>query len=349
MLNRSGTGPTAPIPIVIDTDIGADPDDALALIFALASPEVDVLGITVVDGDVDLRARMAARLLGMAGRADIPVIKGRSMPIGPGRGPTMLGFEGRGLLDVDYAGPDATILDTPAPEWIVEMSKEIDFHLVAIGPLSNVAVAVETEPAFVHRLRGLTIMGGVLDVDSLPAPWRERIERNGLVAGWPDHNTASDPTAALICARSGARITWVTNEVTLKTPLPWATRNRLPANTPLGNALGRMIDSWDTYMSGTMSPACTGIPELANTAVFLHDPLTVAALFPSDWLMLSQLRLNYGIENGLFRLRGAGLPCEATASVSIAIDAVDFHSVWRDRVLQYLERVDDTHAASRPG
>lgn len=346
MLNRSRTGFAAPIPIVIDTDIGADPDDALALIFALASPEVDVLGITVVDGDVDLRARMAARLLGMAGRADIPVIKGRSMPIGPGRGPTMLGFEGRGLLDADYVGPYATILNTPAPEWLVEMSKETDFHLVAIGPLSNVAVAVETEPAFVHRLRGLTIMGGVLDVDALPAPWRERIERYGLAAGWPDHNTASDPSAALICARSGARLTWVTSEVTLKTPLPWATRNRLPANTPLGNALGRMIDSWDAYMSGTTSPASNGMPKQANTAVFLHDPLTVAALFAGDWLELSQLRLAYGIEHGLFRLRSAGPPCEATASVSIAIDAAGFQSVWRDRVLQYLESVDDAHTVS---
>ena len=68
---------TPPIPVVIDTDIGADPDDALALVLALASPEVDVRGVTIVSGDVDLRARIAARLLGMAGRPDIPVFRGQ--------------------------------------------------------------------------------------------------------------------------------------------------------------------------------------------------------------------------------------------------------------------------------
>ena len=61
---------TSAIPIVIDTDVGADPDDALALILALASPEVDVRGVTIVSGDVSWRARIATRLLGIAGRSD---------------------------------------------------------------------------------------------------------------------------------------------------------------------------------------------------------------------------------------------------------------------------------------
>ena len=67
---------TSPIPIVIDTDIGADPDDALALVLALASPEVDVRGVTIVSGDVAWRAWIATRLLGLAGRSDIPVFLG---------------------------------------------------------------------------------------------------------------------------------------------------------------------------------------------------------------------------------------------------------------------------------
>jgi purine nucleosidase len=76
----------------------------MTLAFAVASPEVDVLGVTVVDGDVELRARMAARILGMMGRADIPVFLGERQPMGPGRGPTILGFEGRDLLDLPYRG-----------------------------------------------------------------------------------------------------------------------------------------------------------------------------------------------------------------------------------------------------
>jgi len=71
---------TPPIPIVIDTDVGADPDDALALTLALASPEVDVRGVTIVSGDVTWRAQIATRLLGMAGRSDVPVFLGCGEP-----------------------------------------------------------------------------------------------------------------------------------------------------------------------------------------------------------------------------------------------------------------------------
>lgn len=140
-----------PIPIVIDTDIGADPDDAMALAFAAASPEVELLGVTVVDGDVELRARMASRILGMAGRADIPVVPGERLPVGDGRGPTMLGFEGRGLLDLPYGGPEAPIERTPATTWLSEQARRRPFHLVAIGPLTTVAPEHFGPPAEAHR------------------------------------------------------------------------------------------------------------------------------------------------------------------------------------------------------
>src|SRR5215216_7551154 len=97
---------TGSVPIVIDTDVGADPDDALALILALASPEVDVRGVTIVSGDVGWRARIATRLLGMAGRSDIPVFLGRGEPR------PMLGTEGEGLLDLPYHGTEAEVETT---------------------------------------------------------------------------------------------------------------------------------------------------------------------------------------------------------------------------------------------
>ena len=137
---------TSPIPIVVDTDIGADPDDALALVLALASPEVDVRGVTIVSGDVDLRARMAARLLGMAGRPDIPIFRGRGESLDPTREPAMTGTEGQGLLDLPYQGPEATIDATSASDWLVEESRRRPFHLVTIGPLTNVAFALGQDP-----------------------------------------------------------------------------------------------------------------------------------------------------------------------------------------------------------
>ncbi len=145
---------TSPIPIVIDTDIGADPDDALALVLALASPEVDVRGVTIVSGDVRWRARIATRLLGMAGRSDIPVFLGRGEPH------QMSGAEGQGLLDLPYDGPEATVETTPAVDWLLAESRRGPFHLVAIGPLTNVAAAIEEDREFAGRLLGLTVMGG---------------------------------------------------------------------------------------------------------------------------------------------------------------------------------------------
>ena len=230
----------SPIPVVIDTDIGADPDDALALVLALASPEIDLRGVTIVSGDVDLRARIAARLLGMAGRPDIPVFKGREEPLDPTRDQVMTGTEGQGLLDLPYQGPEATIDETFAPDWLIEESRRRPFHLVAIGPLTNVALAVEQDPGLAGRLLGLTAMGGLLDARSMPITWQRDIGERGPAA-WPDYNTVSDPTAALAVARSMNAITWVTLDVTMRAPLRAATREVLLANTPLGAALGRMI------------------------------------------------------------------------------------------------------------
>ena len=183
---------SAPIPIVIDTDIGSDPDDALALCLALASPEVDVHGVTIVSGDVDLRARMAARLLGMAGREDIPVFKGQGPPIGASSvdvAPELTGLEGRGLLDQPYDGPEATIEQHAAIDWLVEESRRRPFHLVAIGPLTNVALAMERDAGFAERLLSLTIMGGLLDPRTMPIAWQRDIEERGGagVAGLQHH------------------------------------------------------------------------------------------------------------------------------------------------------------------
>jgi inosine-uridine nucleoside N-ribohydrolase len=215
---------TSPIPIIIDTDVGADPDDALALILALASPEVDVRGVTIVSGDVDWRARIATRLLGMAGRSDIPVFLGR------GNAQQMLGSEGEGLLGLPYQGPEAIVQTTPAVDWLLAESCRVPFHLVAIGPLTNVAAAIEEDPGFAGRLIGLTVMGGLLDERTMPMAWQRAIQERGAAA-WPDYNTMRDPAAALTVARCGIPITWVTLDATMRAALRAAAR-KLPPTMP---------------------------------------------------------------------------------------------------------------------
>jgi purine nucleosidase len=320
----------AQIPIVIDTDVGADPDDAIALALALASPEVEVRGVTTVDGDVDLRARMAARLLGMAGRPDVPVVRGASV-----RGTQMMGLEGRGLLDHPWGGPEARILAASAPEWLVDTARRERFHLVALGPLTNVAAACRLDPGFARRLLGLTVMGGVYDESALPTAWQRAIREQGPSA-WPDYNTLVDPPAALVAARSGADATWVTSEVTHRIPLSRRARERFEQAGPLGRALGRMVDSWyEGWFRENMVERDNVAALPGDTVSLLHDPLTLGSLLPArdEWLTLRTVRLRYAIDAGFFRLYDAGGDGEATARVSVAAAAERFAEFCIERIV----------------
>lgn len=336
------------IPIVLDTDIGTDPDDALALLLTLASPEVELLGVTTVDGDVGLRARIAARLLRLAGREEVPVVPGLARPLGAGRGPTMLGHEGRGLLDGGEDGADGQIETVSAPEWLVEESRRRPFHLVAIGPLTNVAAALRLDPTLAERLLGLTTMGGVYDEGAFAEPWRRGFRALARPAAWWDHNTASDLEAALICAGSGVPTTWVTAELTLNAPLRRAGRDRLAAiGGPLAGGLVGMLDVWsDDWFWRTLPPFAGSSPLPADSVALLHDPLTVAALFAGPWLGLRRLTLGYGVEEGLFRLRPAA--GGAPATVSVSVDAEAFEAFLLDRLDRFLRTGGRETVAAAP-
>jgi purine nucleosidase len=322
---------TSPIPIVIDTDVGADPDDALALILALASPEVDVRGVTIVSGDVTWRARIATRLLGMAGRSDVPVFLGRDEPH------QMSGAEGEGLLDRPYQGPEATVQTTPAVGWLLTESRRRPFHLVAIGPLTNVASAIEQDPEFAGRLLGLTVMGGLLDERTMPIAWQRAIQEHGAAA-WPDYNTMCDPAAALTVARCGIPITWVTLDATMRAPLRAAARGMLPSDHPLGAALGRMIDAWYAFWFPTaLPPPHDPGPVPADAVAILHDPLAVAALFAGEWLQLRPARLASGIEEGVFRLHEQ--PAGAPGWLAARVDGAGFETFLVARIVRHLARL----------
>lgn len=109
----------------------------------------------------------------------------------------MMGLEGRGLLDHGWGGSEAHILDEAAPEWLVETANRQPFHLVALGPLTNVATACRLEPGFAGRLLGLTVMGGVYDETALPEAWQRAIAEHGADA-WPDYNTYVVPRRRLL-------------------------------------------------------------------------------------------------------------------------------------------------------
>ncbi|HYK95714.1 MAG TPA: nucleoside hydrolase [Candidatus Dormibacteraeota bacterium] len=163
------------IPLLLDVDTGID--DALALLYACASPEVDLLAVTCVGGNVDARqvAWNTRAVLELAGRADVPVHLGREQPLVKSlvttpetHGPTGLGYA---LLPE----PTRTIEAGEAADRIVELarSRPGELTLVTLGPLTNLAVALEREPALPSLLRALAIMGGAYRAPGNTTPTSE--------------------------------------------------------------------------------------------------------------------------------------------------------------------------------
>ena len=155
---------TAPRRIIIDTDPGID--DAMAIFYALASPELDVVALTTVFGNayVDTCTANALRLLEIAGRADIPVAAGSGGPlVGTFRGPVALvhGHDGQGDA-TSNTPPTSRAIDVAAVDYIVEtvMAAPGEITLVPLGPLTNIAAALQREPALGENLAEIVLMGG---------------------------------------------------------------------------------------------------------------------------------------------------------------------------------------------
>lgn len=138
--------------IIIDTDIGDDIDDAFAVALALRSPELQILGITTTFGDTETRAKLLDRMLGEAGRADIPVAAGT--PTSPKTTFTQLRYAQGGHF-----------AKTSHPDAVTFLLDEIrrnrgEITLVAIGPLVNVGAAIEKDADTFRKLKRVVLMGG---------------------------------------------------------------------------------------------------------------------------------------------------------------------------------------------
>jgi len=143
------------IPVILDTDIGSDIDDTWALAMLLKRPELDLKLVTTCSGDTSFRARICAKLLETAGRTDVPVgvgIRGEDRPIGQAK--YVAGYE-----LPDYPGT----IHEDGVQAIVDavMSSPDRVTLVAIGPLTNIAAALEREPRVAEKARFVGMHGSV--------------------------------------------------------------------------------------------------------------------------------------------------------------------------------------------
>jgi purine nucleosidase len=138
--------------VIIDTDIGDDFDDAVAIGLALSSPELKILGITSAWGDTALRARLLDRLLCDAGRTDIPVAVGIEKH-GPGQA---------AFTQARWAARQPAKAHPPAIDFLLEQIRRHpgEITLIGIAPLTNFGAAIERDPATFKKLKRIVIMGG---------------------------------------------------------------------------------------------------------------------------------------------------------------------------------------------
>lgn len=191
--------------VIFDTDPGVD--DAMALLFLLRSPELQLDAVTTVFGNVDVEqtTRNALIVLDVAGHSEIPVARGSSRPLlrGP-RGASAVHGE-NGLGGIDLPTPSAQPVGRRAAELIVErvMASPGQISLIAVGPLTNLALAVRLEPLIAPNVRELVIMGGAATVPGNATPVAES-------------NIAADPEAAQIVFHAGFPLTMVGLDVTMQ-------------------------------------------------------------------------------------------------------------------------------------
>ncbi|MGD0123011.1 MAG: nucleoside hydrolase [Candidatus Limnocylindrales bacterium] len=167
--------PAARIPILVDCDTGID--DSLALLYAAASPECELVAVTCTAGNVDARqvARNTRAVLELAGRSDVEVAIGRETPLAR---PLVTTPETHGPLGIGYAElppPSAPLSARYGPDVIVEEARRRpgELTLVTLAPLTNVALAVLREPALPSLLRRVVIMGGSYRTPGNTAPTTE--------------------------------------------------------------------------------------------------------------------------------------------------------------------------------
>ncbi len=309
--------------IVLDTDMASDVDDALALALALASPELDLVAVTHVGRESRLRAQVSRRLLELAGRSEIPVYAGCRVPMLAGEGFNWFGHEGVGILE---PGQEPEIEGEHAVSALARLLRtHDDLELVAIGPLTNLAVTLMLDPDLVGRIRGLTLMGGHV----------RRAEYGGHVfESGVDYNLCADPHAAYVVLRSGIPTRLVTADVTLQTWLTPADLERLDARgTAFHDALAEAIRLWTPLQKRIFGSAGCDVND--DNVAFLHDPLALASVHDESFCRFEELEIEPAIEGSVLRTHERVDPTDASFRMRCAtsVDAKGFRDYFMERVL----------------
>lgn len=251
------TASGAPRPVYFDCDTGID--DSMALAYLLASPEIDLVGVGTVSGNVSAAqaARNTLNLLHMAGRDDVPVAVGAHdflrHPFDGGV-PWIHGDDGVGNVTLPAAPlrPDAR----DAADLLRDLAHAHGgaLEIVTVGPMTNIATALAREPGLPALVRKVTSMGGAALVPGNVSPVAEA-------------NVGNDPEAAAALIGADWACTLVPLDITLENQLHESDRQALlAAPTALVRAIGAMLDIYFDYY----------VPFYGQRSCALHDPMAAA-------------------------------------------------------------------------
>jgi inosine-uridine nucleoside N-ribohydrolase len=265
-LSSAGTRRT---PIVLDTDIGTDVDDAFALAMVIQDKQLDLKAVTTVSGDTQARARIAAKMLTEAGLGKIPVAAGD-----PDSKPA--------FAQAKWA--ENFISASLVPDNAVDVLKNCierehgRLVIIAIGPLSNVAALLKRYPEEKARIHEIDLMGGSIA--------HGYTEGSGPTA---EYNIAADAAAARVVFESGVPIRMAPLDVTARLQLEKADREAIFArHTPLTESLRALYLLW------------------AQPTPTLHDPMAVSLLTNGPLCKTQRLRIE--IENDGSTKKADGVP-----------------------------------------
>lgn len=245
--------------IIIDTDPGVD--DTMAIFFALCSPELEVVGLTTIFGNVhtDLATVNALRLLEIAERTAIPVAKGAQHPLTrpfEGPAPYVHGEDGQG--NIFLPEPAGAPIDLSAAQFIVERLRANpgEITLVPVGPLTNIALALHIEPRIADWVDEVVLMGG-----NALAP--------GNASPAAEANIRNDPEAADLVFGAGWRVTMVGLDVTLKVHMtPADIAAYAEHQNPMSAHITRIIPHYQNYFE----------THYDAKGMFVHDSSAIAYL-----------------------------------------------------------------------
>ncbi len=310
--------------ILFDTDPGID--DTCAILLALASPELSLEGLSIVHGNcsVDQAVVNALSVLELANAGHIPVARGCELPLVQ---PSLLAPETHGNTGLGYAvlpEPRIRPIVQHGSDFLIEkiMSAPGEITLVAIGPLTNVALALRQEPRLVQAVREVIVMGGA-------------IRYEGNTTALAEFNTYVDPHAAHIVYHSGMPVTLVPLDVTYQCILTKADVHKMrqvdsPITKFVEEATRFYMEFHDEFQS---IEGCV-----------INDPLALALTFAPELCAYREMPVDVDISGGISMGKTVGDfynygKKPANMKVALGVKPREFMDLFVERITQFAQTV----------